>query len=174
LRPRRRGSTISAARRRRNKPVVVKLRRPVLRWRDREARRNGPRNGRWTPRSFRNFCDGGKRRAGSAFPAFSLRLKCRSLSAKTSAQGSRTVDKIPEKRRVVILRRGWQAVSASLAGNFLAAVDDVIVATGNSGPTTKRCSAGTEVHDHRPQMAVVLFAETMNLDFSCHGAQPLR
>jgi len=103
-----------------------------------------------------------------------LRLKCRSLSAKTSAQGSRTADKIPEKRRVVILRRGWPAVSASLAGNFLTAVDHVIMATGNSGPTMKRRSAGNEVHDHRPQMAVVLFAETTNLDFSRRGAQPLR
>jgi len=76
--------------------------------------------------------------------------------------------------RVVILRRGRQAVSASLAGNFLTAVDHVIMATGNSGPTMKRRSAGNEVHDHRPQMAVVLFAETTNLDFSRRGVQPLR
>jgi len=48
------------------------------------------------------------------------------------------------------------------------------MATGNSGPTMKRRSAGKEVHDHRPQMAVVLFAETTNLDFSRRGAQPLR
>jgi hypothetical protein len=61
--------------------------------------------------------------------------------------GSHESDKYRQKHREVILCRGWQVVSACLAGNFLAAVDDVIVATGNSGPTTKQCSAGKEVHD---------------------------
>ena len=85
------------------------------------------------------------------FPTFRLPLKCRlPLCAKTSALGLRTADNFRKdiERSLPVMAAGERPCRAR---NFLATVDDVIVVTGKSGPTTKRRSASTEVHDYQPQ-----------------------
>jgi hypothetical protein len=87
-----------------------------------------------------------------AFPTFRLPLKCRPpLCAKTSALGLPTAGNCRKNTERSLPCHGWQGIDSYRAGNFLATVDDVIVVTGKSGPTTKRRSASAEVHDYQPQ-----------------------
>ena len=110
-----------------------------------------------------------------AFPTLSFAFEVPAAAVrKDERTGFADGRQIPEKHREIVLCHGWQAAGCSLAGNFLAAVDDNIAETGKSGPTKKWCSVGTGIDDHSTANAVVLFAEMMNRDFSCHGAQPLR